>query len=304
VRWKPQCIRYADDLILLHQDRAVIQHCQHLMTVWLQQLGLALHPEKTRIAHTLLPKGGKVGFNFLGFEVRQYPVSRYNAKRGFKTLIKPSRTAVKQHYTQLGTILRKHQAARQKDLIEQLNPVIVGWSRYYSAVVSKAVFQRLDNLLYLRLAHWARFRHPHKGRRWIARKYWRFEEGLGWRFGPKNGKLLAQHSAVPIARHPKVKGTASPFDGNWRYWAARRGRYPGITPRVARLLRHQHGRCGQCGLVFLPEVFLEVHHRNHQRGDNSTSNLVAVHRHCHDQIHGGRRDRSQWNGTYDKSRPA
>jgi hypothetical protein len=31
---------------------------------------------------------------------------------------------------------------------------------------------------------------------------------------------------------------------------------------------------------------------------------VAVHRHCHDQIHGGRRDRSHWNGTYDKSRPA
>lgn len=92
--------------------------------------------------------------------------------------------------------------------------MIVGWSRYYSAVVSTAVFQRLDHLLYLRLACWARFRHPHKGRRWIARKYWRVEEGLGWRFGPKEGKLLAQHSAVPIVRHSKVKGAASPFDGN------------------------------------------------------------------------------------------
>jgi RNA-directed DNA polymerase len=304
VRWKPQCIRYADDLIFLHQDHAAIQHCQHLLTEWLQTVGLALHPEKTRLAHTLLPEGGKAGFDFLGFEVRQYPVSRYNATRGFKTLIKPSQPAIKRHYTQLCTILRNNQAARQDHLIEQLNPVIVGWSRYYSAVVSKAVFQRLDNLLYLRLARWARCRHPHKGRRWIARKYWRFAEGLGWHFGPKNGKLLAQHAAVPIVRHPKVKGTASPFDGNWRYWAARRGRYPGIPPRVARLLRHQHGRCGYCGLVFLPEAFLEVHHRNHQRGDNSERNLVAVHRHCHDQIHGGRRDRSQWDGTYDKSRPA
>ena len=304
IRWKPPCVRFADDFLILHRDHAVIQHCQQLVTEWLQQLDLALHPTKTRIAHTLFPEGGKAGVDFLGFEVRQYPGSRYNAKRGYKTLIKPSRTAVTRHYAQLCAIIRKNQAARQEDLIEQLNPVIVGWSRYYSAVVSKAVFQRLDNLLYLRLARWARYRHPQKGRRWITRKYWRIEEDLGWRFGPKNGKLLAQHSAVPIVRHSKVKGAASPFDGNWRYWAARRGSYPGISPRVATLLRNQHGRCGYCGLVFLPEAFLEVHHRNQHRGDNSYRNLVAVHRHCHDQIHGGRRDRSQWNGTYDKSHPA
>jgi len=132
------------------------------VTEWLQQLGLDLHPAKTRIAHTLLPEDGKAGFDFLGFEVRQYPVSRYNAKRGYKTLIKPSRTAVKRHYAQLGAIIRKNQAARQEILIEQLNPLVVGWSRYYSAVVSKAIFQCLDNLLYLRLARWARYRHPHK----------------------------------------------------------------------------------------------------------------------------------------------
>src|SRR5262247_1113760 len=65
-------------------------------------------------------------------------------------------------------IIRNNRAARQENLIGQLNPVIAGWSRFYRAVVSKAVFQRLDNLLYLRLARWARRRHPHKGRRWIA----------------------------------------------------------------------------------------------------------------------------------------
>src|SRR5712691_10541093 len=185
VRWKPQLIKYADDFIILHRDKAVIQHCQQLVTEWLQDLGLELHPEKTRLAHTLEPEGGKVGFNFLGFEIRQYPVSRYNAKRGFKTLIKPSREAIKRHYAQLCEIIRNNQAARQENLIGQLNPVIAGWSKYYRAVVSKAVFHYLDHVLYLRLACWARYRHPHKGRRWIAHKYWRLEEGMGWRFGTK-----------------------------------------------------------------------------------------------------------------------
>jgi RNA-directed DNA polymerase len=290
--------------IIRHRDKAVIYQCQQLVTEWLQGVGLELHPKKTRLAHTLELEGGEAGFNFLGFEIRQHPVSRNNAKQGFKTLIKPSREAITRHYAQLCTIIRKNQAARQEHLIEQLNPVIVGWSKYYSAVVSKAVFQHLDHLLYLRLARWTRSRHPHKGRRWIARKYWRLEEGMGWRFGATDGVRLTRHSATPIVRHRKVKGMASPFNGDWRYWAARRGTYPGISHRVAILLHTQHGRCGHCALVFLPEALLEVHHRNQQRGDNSYGNLVAVHRHCHDQIHGDRRDRTHWDGTYDKSRPA
>jgi RNA-directed DNA polymerase len=304
MNWKPQVIVYADDFLILHRDKAAIEQCQQLVTEWLQGLGLELHPKKTRIVHTLTPEDGKVGFDFLGFEVRQYPVSQYNAKQGFKTLIKPSRAAIKRHYARLCTIIRQNQAARQDQLIRQLNPVIVGWSKYYSAVISKAIFQRLDHLLYLRLARWARFRHPHKGRRWIAQKYWQIDEGQGWRFGTTNGPGLTQHSATPIIRHSKVKGTASPFDGDWRYWATRRGHYPGVSRRVATLLQIQHGRCGHCALVFLPEAFLEVHHRNQQRGDNSYRNLVAVHRHCHDQIHGGRRDQSYRERTYDKSRPA
>ncbi len=51
-----------------------------------------------------------MGFNFLGFEIRQYPVSRYNAKRGFKTLIKPSREAIKRHHAHLCEVIRNNQA--------------------------------------------------------------------------------------------------------------------------------------------------------------------------------------------------
>jgi RNA-directed DNA polymerase len=302
--WKPPIIVDADDFLILHRDKAVIEQCQQLVTEWLQGLGLELYPQKTRIVPTLTPEGGKVGFDFLGFEVRQDRVSQDHAKQGFTTLIKPSRAAIKRHYAQLCAIIRKHQAAPQDHLLRQLNPGIVGWSKYYSAVISKASFQRLDHLLYLRLARWARCRHPHKGRRWIAQKYWHLEEGRGWRFGTKTGPLLTPHSTTPIIRHRKVKGTASPFNGDWRYWATRRGSYPGISRRVATLLQLQYGRCGYCNLVFLPEAFLEVHHRNQQRGDNSRRNLVAVHRHCHDQIPGGRRDQSYRERTYDKSRPA
>src|SRR5712691_5007648 len=144
-RWKPQLIRYADNVLVLHRDKAVIQHCQRLVEEWLQDLGLELKREKPCRAHTLDPEGGKAGFDFLGLEIRQQPVSKYNAARGFKTLLKPRREAIKRHYAQLCSIIEQNQAARQETLIGLLNPVIRGWSNSYSAVVSKAVFQRLED---------------------------------------------------------------------------------------------------------------------------------------------------------------
>ena len=47
---------YADDFLILHRDKAVIEQCQQLVTEWLQGLGLELHPTKTRIVHTLTPR--------------------------------------------------------------------------------------------------------------------------------------------------------------------------------------------------------------------------------------------------------
>jgi RNA-directed DNA polymerase len=106
--------------------------------------------------------------------VRQYRASQYNTAqgRGFKTLIKPSKDAIKRHYRQLAETVRRNKAAQQTNLIGLLNPIIAGWSNYYRAVVSTEIFQTLDHQLYCRLARWARFRHPRKSRHWIVNRYW------------------------------------------------------------------------------------------------------------------------------------
>ena len=303
VNWKPQVIRYADDLVVLHRDKKTIEHCQQLTTDWLADMGLELSPSKTRIAHTLQPEGGKAGFEFLGFQVRQYSVSRYNTGqgRGFKTLIKPSKDGIKRHYRQLAETIARNKAARQENLIGLLNPIIAGWSNYYRAVVSKDVFHQLDHKLFSRLVRWARFRHPRKSWQWITHRYWRITPGSGWEFAAPAGPTLNQHGSVPIVRHAKVKGTASPYDGNWQYWAPRRGRYPGIPNRMAKLLKRQQGRCQACGLVFMPEALIEIHHLDGDHGNNRYDNLTAIHRHCHDRIHGGHHELAQRPGTHDKS---
>ena len=66
-RWKPTVVRYADDLVVLHSDKAVIEQVQQLVSTWLAGMGLALKPSKTCITHTLTPCENHLGFDFLGF---------------------------------------------------------------------------------------------------------------------------------------------------------------------------------------------------------------------------------------------
>ena len=51
-------IRYADDLLVIHPERQVIEHAQQLLGKWLEKMGLAFKPSKTRICHTLNPVDG------------------------------------------------------------------------------------------------------------------------------------------------------------------------------------------------------------------------------------------------------
>jgi RNA-directed DNA polymerase len=62
--YAPQGIRYADDLVVLHKDRAIIEQCQEVLAEWLQNMGLELKPSKTRIAHTRNALESKAGLLF------------------------------------------------------------------------------------------------------------------------------------------------------------------------------------------------------------------------------------------------
>jgi RNA-directed DNA polymerase len=62
-------IAYADDGLVLHPDRSVLDHCQQLLAAWLAGIGLTLNVNKTRIRHTLA--GDQPGLDFLGFHIRQ-----------------------------------------------------------------------------------------------------------------------------------------------------------------------------------------------------------------------------------------
>ena len=290
----PSVIRYADDFIVLHEDLGLVQQAQQLATAWLREIGLELNLEKTRIVHTLNEHAGRPpGFDFLGFTARQFPAGKTHAGKmagksgrhlGFRPSLRPSREASKRHGRALAAIVRRNRTSAQAVLIGQLNPHIVGWAQYYSTVSSAKVFKREDAQLYAKLRRWASRRHRHKGRRWIARKYWHPERGR-WAFAAASGAALTRHAQVHARKHVKVRGTKSPYDGDWSYWGIRVRTYPELPWRVMTLLKMQTGRCAWCHLRFMPEDRWEIDHiiPTSLGGLDRYENLQLLHAHCHDQ---------------------
>jgi RNA-directed DNA polymerase len=290
VRGGPIFIRYADDFLVFHKDLAVINHCKAAIESWLADIDLNLKEEKTRIAHTLLQdEHGNRGFDFLGMHIGQYNVgkthsgkSNYGKPLGFKTFIRPSKKSQKKQHKAIQNIVRRNRTIEQERLIEQLNPVIRGWSKFHSTVVSKRVFSNMSHKLFQSLRRWANRRHPNKTQTWVNRKYWRLETGR-WTFAARKGKPLRLYSETPIIRHVKVKENRSPYDGDWSYWGARLGRYPTLSNRKAMLLRKQKGRCSICKLQFTLGDDMDTDHviPLHLGGKDIWANVQLLHAHCH-----------------------
>jgi RNA-directed DNA polymerase len=293
-------IRYADDFVILHHDLKVVLECQEIIKDWLQEIGLELKPSKTKITHTLNEYEGNVGFDFVGFTIRQYQVgkdhsgkSTYKKILGFKTIIKASNKKIKLHVEKIGETIGRMKTATQQALIVKLNPIIRGWCNYYKSSVCTEIFADCDRITYLQLKRWAERRHPNKGNKWVAKKYWKSklnpETGYRrkWVFatGDNESYTLLSHTGVKQQKQIKVKGEKSPYDGDLVYWSSRMGKHPECSTGMATLLKKQKGKCSYCGLTFRDEDLLEIDHIIPKTlgGKDEYKNLQILHRHCHDK---------------------
>jgi len=198
-REAPLLVRYADDFVILHADLHELQQAIRQVTRWLAARGFQLHPDKTRLTHTLTPYQGPAGFDFLGFTVRQgseatpvmgrrEPVIMPRGKTAMPpfphwlapptppsritTIITPSQEADRRHRAAIEQRLRPLHAAPQAQVITELNPLIIGWAAYYNGIVPAETMRRYDDRLEQRLLTWASQRHPGQTRDWLLARYW------------------------------------------------------------------------------------------------------------------------------------
>ena len=191
---KVNYIRYADDFLITSDTRELAEEIIEVIRPFLKERGLELSHEKTRITHI------DDGFDFLGWNFRKY--------QG-KMLIKPSKKAMAFIIDKVRIILKKAKAWTQDKLISILNPIIRGWTNYHHHIVATETFSKLDHILWNMLWTWAKRRHPKKGRKWVANRYWQPTLFRRWIF--RDSKVLFLFSDSKIVRHPYLKLDKNPF---------------------------------------------------------------------------------------------
>ncbi len=286
-------VRYADDFVVMHKNKAVIEDSKLIIAEWLKDRGLELSEEKTKIVHST------DGFDFLGFNVRHYEnetkgyrSKKFANKQGFKILIKPSKKSIETHSSKIKEVLKHMKAAPQEQIIWKLNPIIRGWTNYYRGCVASDTFKRLDHLMWQKQWAWAKRRHHAKGKKWIADKYFHTIKNRKWCFATKKDgeidQILGRYTETKIKRHVKVQAGKSYYDGDELYWATRLSKgYGDISPSKAKMLVKQDGKCGYCNARFKNGDLMESHHKTlkSEGGKDTYTNLVLMHKHCHDQYH-------------------
>ena len=248
--FQPTIIRYAHNFVIFHRDYEVVKQCKILIRKCLKKLGLEIETEKTKICHSLNEieiNDQKVepGFDFLGFNIRQYPVEKHHSGRhyysgkkfGFKTIIKPSEKSIKNHYKKLRDTVDKYKKAPQSRLIMELNPIIRGWCNYNRVVCSGKIFSKIDHLLWCKLRAWTVNRTGKANKQKLS-KY--FSDGIHGKWTFQDGEYcLLKHDKIEMKRHVIVESDASPYDGNWTYWSNRKINYPETLTRVTELFKKE-----------------------------------------------------------------
>ncbi len=278
-------IRYADDFVVTSKDKESLEVALIQIQQWLSQRGLKISAEKTRTVNI------EDGFNFLGFNLRQY---------NGKLLIKPQKEKVLAFCKKIGQVLSNMKANTQEVIIKRLNPLLRGFANYYKGVISKETFQYINYRVWQYLWRWATRRHPNKGKRWVKDKYFHRLKGRHWTFmckgtdrkGKKVSDFLYDISSTPIVRHIKVKGNASPDDPSLNeYWEKRQKKQGKNNwakgSKYEQVANQQQWKCPVCNDPLFNGEEIETHHIVPLKdgGTDDTKNLVHLHKACHKQVH-------------------
>jgi RNA-directed DNA polymerase len=165
-----QLTRYADDWVITCKSAAEARAAVEAAGRVLKQLGVELHPQKTRIVHV------QDGFEFLGYKIKRGKKKLYLPEGKIRSQIRqgalyayPKEKSIRRFMDRVRQRSKRKVPLQTKELIEELNPLLRGWGEYYKRANVRRLFHRLDG--------------------WVVRRIWsqRFKRwrNAGWKRLPK-----------------------------------------------------------------------------------------------------------------------
>jgi RNA-directed DNA polymerase len=147
-----EVVRYADDFVVLCSTREQAERAREQATVILGELGLNLHPDKTRVVDL---RDGREGFDFLGCHLHarmsgkvweQKRIVRYYLHRW------PSQRSMKRARGRVKALTGRSQVGMELDaVIGRLNLFLRGWGNYFRTGNAAHKFIEMDRYVTWRL---------------------------------------------------------------------------------------------------------------------------------------------------------
>ncbi|NEO63942.1 MAG: RNA-dependent DNA polymerase [Moorea sp. SIO4G2] len=243
-------LRYADDMVFILKPKDDAEKILQKVKEFLAERGMEISEEKTKLTKAT------DGFNFLGWKFRVRKDGKFSC-----TPSEDNHRAIRQKIK--AVVNNSNYGAEVKT--KKLAPIVRGWRNYHSSCDMSSA---RDTLWFMNKTAHRKFRKEKKVDRYKATE-------LCKKAFPKVGYKQNQHV--------NVKGTKSPYDGDLVYWSNRNSRL--YSDATSDALKRQNHSCGYCGLRFMEDESVHLHHVDGNHDNWSKKNLLAVHQSCHQQLH-------------------
>ena len=175
-----QMVRYADDFVLLCRSEDEAKAALARVQTWVEENGLTLHPEKTRLVDATQPGG----FDFLG----------YHFERGYRW---PRRKAMDRLRDKVRQLTPRTSGVSMESTVTRLNEVLRGWFGYFQHSY-RTTFPEIDSFIRGRLRSILRKRAGQRGRaRGLDHQRWRN------RYIPELGLFSLTHAHASFVQSPR-----------------------------------------------------------------------------------------------------
>jgi RNA-directed DNA polymerase len=156
--------RYGDDWVITCTTRREAERALTSARAVLEgELGLRVHPEKTRIVNVAR------GFEFLGYKIKRGE-GRLRYRAGGPDLYAyPRQRTIERFKQRIRHITKRRNPKTLEGLLDELNPVIRGWGNYFRRAHVRRLYHRLNGWIVRRIWSW-------------RYKRWR---NIGWRKLPR-----------------------------------------------------------------------------------------------------------------------
>jgi RNA-directed DNA polymerase len=147
-----EMVRYADDMVVLCRSRQEAQTALEKLREWMTQVGLTLHPDKTRTVDMNLADSH---FDFLGYRFKR-------SRRGrLIKLVRPK--SLRKLRESIKPRTRRNNGRSMEAIVADINRTLTGWYAYFKHVHPSELDQ-IDRWMRVRLRSILRKRRGGEGR--------------------------------------------------------------------------------------------------------------------------------------------